>query len=388
MDKRKQMLLAGVSVPLVLIVIVVIAYLATRNTKEDGHARGVFDAKAGGCICPASTDVVPPLGIAASPLAGGLAAGHAAEEQNIDCTALSTAYFDDLMSRAVQERLGNNGKSMIHFTIPSLMNLHPCARGSTRYHVHRDVVFPMMAGSVNINRARAFRTTWGRNIPADNVVVMGDEVDESVGMITLPELRGKKSYDDAQNRSLKALTYTMSNPKYDKFEWVFMVDDDTWVNTRALPGLLYGWDTRLPFMFAFVWHDPVGLKGDTIPSGGAGMLMTRAAAKKLAAALFTPLCPAPAGAPNDKIIGECVRKLGIGLVHTNLLDPFATVAGEMQATFGWVDNHGDMRSMVTVHKAEPDRMCAYQCVIDKYNLDNSISDGYGYWSDTHMPQSA
>jgi hypothetical protein len=225
-----------------------------------------------------------------------------------------------------------------------------------------------MGSSKNIDRASALRATWAQN--ADCVLIYGDVQDDSVGMITLPELAGRETYDDAQHRSLRGLAHALKNPDFVTFPWVLLVDDDSWVNTRELSSFLHGWNPVAPFLCGHIWNHPSGEK-HTWPSGGAGMLLTRAAANLLAESLYTPACPFLGF--NDVTIGRCLWSLGIALTHSALFHPEADHLNE-GSSFRKFNDDGSIRSSLVIHRATPGRMVEFQQVVDRYPEDTVLAD--------------
>ena len=183
-------------------------------------------------------------------------------------------------------------------------------------------------------------------------------------MQTLPELAGKASYDEAQHRQLRGLVHALQRPEYAALPWVFFVDDDSWVNTRELPSLLHGWNVDAPFVLGHMWNRPNWDPQHTWPSGGAGMLLTRAAARLYADNLYTPACPFDYS--NDITLGRCAWSLKIALVHSLLFDPGNPDSEHLRetSTFRRFNDNGGIRSVVVVHRTSPDHMLELQAIVD------------------------
>lgn len=124
------------------------------------------------------------------------------------------------------------------------------------------------------------------------------------------------------------------------------------MNLQELEALLQGWDAEAPLVMGFVWSGPRWPV--SYPSGGAGMLATRSAALLLAQHLYTPLCPLLQF--NDVTLGACAWKLGIAVVHSPLFDPEGEQLLGKESLFVKYEHDGSLRSMVTVHRADPTRM--------------------------------
>lgn len=237
------------------------------------------------------------------------------------------------------------------FTLAELTFLHQCVRNNDiLWSAEQDILYLVMGSSLNLDRSLSVRTTWARKV--NNVVIYGDVYDFSVGMITLPELVGKSSYNDAQHRQLKGLIHSLSLPENSRFPWVFLVDDDTWINTRELSNFLYGWNPDVPMLFGHI-HKNAGWSYDkrTWPSGGAGMLLSRAAADLLVSTLYTPECPFDR--LNDLTIGYCAWRVGIALSHSPLFNP--TAEHFIRGPRSHCDDN-NLKSEISVHSATPSLM--------------------------------
>ena len=201
---------------------------------------------------------------------------------NTPSSEIEKAVYNSVKNRKPSEGWGGNP-----YTLTSLSHIHPCVRRVIRPWYVKDVLFIVMASSINIDRAKAIKDTWGKSLTS-NLLLVGDKNIPKIGMITLDMLNGKIKKEDAPHRTLQGLKYAINNPMYHNYSWIFMVDDDTWVNIYELPSLLMGWDIRVPFLMSFIWHFPGNDR--TWPSG-ASMLVTRAAAIKLAENIYTETCP-------------------------------------------------------------------------------------------------
>lgn len=337
------------------------------------------------CSSPSSSSssasLIPPPSSSSSSLSTSVASSSsfflspktlARAQFDQECEDIKEEYYDKLISDTVRNRLRWNGTGSPPFIQSSMAHLHPCIRTHHVYNVNEDVLFVILASTVTIERVRDFRATWGKNLK-DNVVIIGDANDTTVGMITLPVLAGKGSVTEAPHRTLQGLIYIMNQPQYEKYSWIFMIDDDTWVNTRELSSLLYGWDVRVPMMFGFFWNNPNFLDRRTWPSGGAGMLITRSAARKFATNLYTNLCPFDV--ENDRTLGNCALQTGIAMVHSPLFDPEATSTVLCEYSyFNLQHNDGDVRTFIAIHRAIDGRMQLWQETVDNYPDDTALAE--------------
>jgi hypothetical protein len=278
---------------------------------------------------------------------------------SVACSSLPDGALQEIVASLVSSKNLNYGPP---FTLGSLSRSHPCIRHESVWSSESDVLYVVMGGSFHFERTRAMRRTWGANVK--HTLVVGDTDDAALGMITLPELSGKEAYFDAQHRTLKGLIHATTLPIFPEVGWVFMVDDDTWVNTRELNSLIFGWDVNIPIMFGFIWNGPRWSL--SYPSGGAGMLVTRSAAKLLAENLYTPSCPLIEY--NDVTLGACAWKLGIAVVHSPLFDPEGDQLLHNESLFVKFESEGHLRSMVAIHRASPPLMDKLENIVRKYNL--------------------
>ena len=274
------------------------------------------------------------------------------------CAQISQDEVRDAVAGAVNsriaQRVGANGPP---FTISAIENVHPCIRNVDKYWspLH-EVLFIVMGSSVMLERSAAVRATWAKNV--DNVLIFGDVNDAKVEMQTLPELAGKNNYFDAQHRQLHGLVYALQNSTLAQLPWVLLVDDDSWVNIRELPSFLHGWNPDAPLLFAFIATQVANEPNRVWPAGGAGMLLTREAARRLSEALYTPACPFEHF--NDMTIGRCAWAIGIALVHSPLFVP------EAETIFNSITAYGKMRSEVSIHRVTPARMAELQAMVDQF----------------------
>jgi hypothetical protein len=132
---------------------------------------------------------------------------------------------------------------------------------------------------------------------------------------------------------------------------VLLADDDTFVNPVELAAFTARRRPGFELVTSYVWATPEPSDGVTRwPSGGAGILLSRPAAARIAAALYTPACPF--NRLNDLTIGLCCERLGIPLEHSAAFDPEgwafeSRLRGSLEA---------DLMAPVTLHRAESRQM--------------------------------
>lgn len=177
-----------------------------------------------------------------------------------------------------------------------------------------EVVFLMMSSKKNRLKALKSVITWLSL--TRHFYIFADENDSSIPhFITLPELRGKSSYDDAQHRQLRGMKWLRTHkPRLSNKNWFVLVDDDTWINIPALLHFLHHYSPELPVNFGFVWDDVWEL-GKSVQSGGAAMVLSRMAFHNLADNLYTDKIPFDK--LNDVTLANGCKALGIVLVHSD-----------------------------------------------------------------------
>eukprot|EP00935_MAST-01C_sp_MAST-1C-sp1_P002833 g2833.t1 len=195
-----------------------------------------------------------------------------------------------------------------------------------------DVTFVVMGSSRTRDKVAALKDTWGKRM--SNLFVFSDEDDAELKPIVLEPCRGKPTREDAQHKTLLGSQYVYANSET---PWYFLADDDTYVNVDMLLWFLAGFDPTQPLLFSYLFHDrPVwgglnttmteALTGFTWPSGGAGIVVSRAGMALLAEHLYTPRCPFYS--MNDVTIGQCAWSVGVLMAHSPLFVPFRAI-GEM-----------------------------------------------------------
>ena len=199
------------------------------------------------------------------------------------------------------------------------------------------VIVVTMASAQNAERHRGITRTWGS---AFRHLFLFAEEGGSEGLITLPELQGITTYEGAQHRQMRGLQwlYHEKHSTMQKAEWVFLVDDDSWVNVPMLLHTFSQLDSALPIVVGFL----IGGFDVYEPrfQGGGGMLMSKAAAMQIAPNLYGSCSVLDF---NDVTVAQCVDQLGIIKVHSNLFDgQFRGSADAAFNIYGFVD-------MITVH---------------------------------------
>ena len=165
------------------------------------------------------------------------------------------------------------------------------------------VAFVIMASLATRDLHLWQRRTWLRD--AKHVWAFSD-YDDGIFTTTLPSLKGKGTWKDAQHRQLRGMQW-LKLPA--EVQWVFMIDDDTWVNMPVLRRFL-GW---LP-------SDSELMCGYRAPNnmfnGGGGILISRRLFDVLVPKLYSEQCPFLG--VNDDTVTECARTLpNATLMHSS-----------------------------------------------------------------------
>jgi len=235
------------------------------------------------------------------------------------------------------------------------------------------VLFVVMCSSDKKERVSWLSETWLAWIPPRNVVLLSDTVIPGYNVTLLPSLPGDgyvetkfpnpNNYDRANLRHLLSVQWLgkVKEEALDDIDWVFMVDDDTFVNLPILLSLVRQIPPSLPLVVGHMWDSPpwdIQLKGVAWPSGGAGMLFTKAGFQRLALNLFEPACDMRR-CLNDVAIGLCATASKVTKIHSDKFKP------ERNKTSSRPLIH-DAAVAVTVHRVvEWQHAIDYTCAVSK-----------------------
>jgi hypothetical protein len=223
---------------------------------------------------------------------------------------------------------------------------------------------------------------WGHWVPPENFILLcGGEI-PGLNVTLLPRLAidddvdakfGKQQPNNrkASLRHLRSIWWLVNvqSRVLDSFDWVFYVDDDTFVNVPALMSFLYGIPLHMPMLVSYIWYNPPPpnpvARNFAFPSGGAGMLFTRPGLQQLGSVLFSPLCEVREPT-NDVTIGWCCQPGNITRVHSLKFVPYVQALKE----FGNKAKGGcrmDAGMVVTVHyvktKLCQDQVVEFTCLV-------------------------
>ena len=171
-------------------------------------------------------------------------------------------------------------------TVGGIAALHQCATdlyGDTQLS---DFSIIIMGSAAKRDRLVTLRSGWGARVAAAGArsFVVSDVVDAELGTIVLSGA-GDPSYAGAQNRSLEGLRYAVRESPESR--WYWMVDDDTYFNADEVLAIVRYIQWRIPIVMGHIFRGMLRFRNvaGSWPSGGAGMLLTRDAAHKLAGKL-------------------------------------------------------------------------------------------------------
>jgi hypothetical protein len=237
------------------------------------------------------------------------------------------------------------------------------------------ILFVVMCATANKQRVEWMHETWLPWIPPQNLVLLSDAPIGNFNMTVLPELPADSyirrhypnatSYQAANLRHLASMQWLgkVHPSALDGMDWVFMVDDDTFVNPPMLLQFLQPFPPTLPLFFGHVWDNPSWLPSNggkklAYTSGGGGMLMSKAAYLRFAALLFTAECGV-VDALNDITFGTCSPAAGVVKIHSTKFKPEREAA--TYAPFLY-----DVGQWVTRHRATSrEQLLAFTCIVAK-----------------------
>lgn len=235
------------------------------------------------------------------------------------------------------------------------------------------VLFVVMCSSDKKERVSWLSRTWLAWVPPRNVVLLSDTLIPGYNVTLLPSLPGDayvktkfpnpNNYDRANLRHLLSMQWLgkVKEGALDDIDWVFMVDDDTFVNLPMLLLLVRQIPPSLPLLVGHMWDSPswdIGLKGVAWPSGGAGMLFTKAGFQRLAFNLFEPVCDMRR-CLNDVTIGLCATASRVTKIHSDKFQPERIEANSRPLV-------RDAGVAVTVHRViEWQHAVDYTCLVSK-----------------------
>lgn len=237
------------------------------------------------------------------------------------------------------------------------------------------ILFVVMCSSDNKERVRLIGSTWLSWVSPRNMILLSDMEIPGYNVTMLPNLPGDayvktkfpnpSNYDAANLRHLLSVQWLGKVEKevLDGFDWVFMVDDDTFINLPMLLLLVRRIPSSLPLLVGHMWDSPpwdAQLEGVAWPSGGAGMLFTKEGFTRLAKNLFEPVCDMRR-CLNDVTIGLCATASKVTKVHSDKFQPERIIESSPGGAL-----IRDAGVAVTVHRVVDWQLAIeYTCLVSK-----------------------
>ena len=170
------------------------------------------------------------------------------------------------------------------------------------------VAFVVMTSSVTKELHLGQLRTWLCDAP--HVWAFSDGYD-GLFVHTLPSLYGKNTYSDAQHRQLRGMQwlYRDQQEKLLGVEWIFLIDDDTWVNMPVFSRVLSLLDSNASVLCGYEYESGMF-------NGGAGILLSRRAFDTIAPRLYSDTCPF--AGTNDNTVTVCARRSNVTMMHSGM----------------------------------------------------------------------
>jgi hypothetical protein len=167
------------------------------------------------------------------------------------------------------------------------------------------------------------------------------------------------NYFTANLRQLVSLKWLEHKPDVMKgIKWIFLVDDDTFVNVPFLMRFVQPLPHELPLLVGHMWDAAVWepIRNISWPSGGAGMLLSRTAYSRIVPKLFTDACHVTRS-HNDLTLGLCAPNASVAKVHSQKFKPEPETYRQSPDVY-------DVGMVVTMHRSVG-QMLNYTCLVSK-----------------------
>lgn len=165
----------------------------------------------------------------------------------------------------------------------------------------------MTAPQYEQTRCQEILATWGKAVPPDSLVFIGSETNWTTRtgyrFITLPVPREMKA-------AKEFLSWQYVARAFPDREWYVKGDDDTYFIVGNLNRYLEAYDPRLPYYLGCKFHLG-GPGGVQYVSGGAGYVLSKVSAHRLADATDQCLRYYGRVGEGDIAIAECLQTLGV-----------------------------------------------------------------------------
>lgn len=249
--------------------------------------------------------------------------------------------------------------------------LNRLSQYSCKEHSHiniSEVLFVIMCSHDLQGRAKAISESWLQWVPRS--LLIADQQIAGVNVTIIPTGQHHRklhvnhtNYVAANILQLKSMKWLVARPsEMMGVKWIFLVDDDTFINVPFLVSFLRRLPHSLPVLLGFMFNDPEWepIKNISWPSGGAGMLMSRVAFERLAALLFTPECQVIRNY-NDMTLGLCSSKARVAKVHSGKFYPEPS----WMQPFRYTRDVFDAGMVLTLHRVNPASQMTHTCLVSK-----------------------
>lgn len=157
-----------------------------------------------------------------------------------NCSDLAT-FLQEVASQA-------NGSYLLDDVLHHLLMDKACLPAQQQATTLENVLFVIMGSADKKERLLAQNNTWLAWVPPDNAVLLSDAEVEGLNVTVLPQLpaddiiakaftgRQPTNYEKANLRCVKSIQWLgkYKEASLQGIDWVFMVDDDTFVNIPLL----------------------------------------------------------------------------------------------------------------------------------------------------------
>lgn len=156
-------------------------------------------------------------------------------------------------------------------------------------------------------RCQEIIASWGRHVPPDSLVFIGSEKNwttrtghQFIALGVPPEMKSLKEF----------LSWQYVARVYPEREWFVKGDDDTYFIVNNMNRYLEEYDPRLPYFLGCKFHLG-GAGGVQYVSGGAGYVLSKVSAHRLAGATDRCLRYYGRVGEGDLAIAECLQTVGV-----------------------------------------------------------------------------
>lgn len=161
-------------------------------------------------------------------------------------------------------------------------------------------------------RLPIIQSTWAD--AALNLILVSEKADPAFGTSTLPgAMNTEKGHC---NKTLAIIDHFRTHAEREGWEWLVIADDDTVLSVDKMIRLLlcYSSDRLVGVGQRYGFRIATGQHGYDYPTGGSGMILSRALVAKMAERQSHCRCPSPEH-PDDMLLGACFTNMGVSMIH-------------------------------------------------------------------------